>query len=500
MPDSTDVQRLLVEAAKAPTLQETRRLVTAAEDLRSQLYAQAAAERDVDLSHALVLDYLRPVPTYERHTAATDWIGDVVTASDARTASLQAQAQGTVWFTKLASPVKADDDEFTQQALGMAQRVAGPHGEQAPVVKQAFLDHVLALRQQEATRHQAINPATFPNNLNGTYEGLPEGYTTSERAPSIQQLEANDGPNSSQDVVPVNDPGLGQVDTQVERINNTDLGGQNQPTVNSLDLGQDRQASRRTAHKENGMHTQCPTCGGHGRVAVRQAPLPSIEQIIRHGVSGLDQIDQTVDPHDNGAAPTPYPADVAFPWTMQEGQQQQAITQAEQQIADREQRKGASRRMTKQEVAQFAAREAYRQVMAGYDDSGWAGDMGATPPGPGQQDGGPTGPAVNLGFPDPVYGEGGDNGNQPLRPYGADEANDYNNNPGMNYQPGQPTQADTMLNTDNAPAGGGAPGFPNPPINNGMGKKKSSVDADPELQKALAFVRQRRAFLEAQAS
>jgi hypothetical protein len=498
MPDSTDVQRLLVEAAKAPTLQETQRLVTAAEDLRSQLYAEAAAVRDVELGNALVLDHLRPVATYERHSTATDWIGDLVTNSDARTASAQAQARGTVWFNKLAAVVVADEDEFVQQALGMAQRIAGPHGEQAPVVKQAFLDHVVALRQHDAMLHEAINPATFPSNLNGTYEGMPEGYTTSERAPVIEQLEANDGPNASQNVVPVNDPGLGQVDTQVERINNTDLGGQNQPTTNTADLGQDKQASRRTVHKESGMQqAQCPTCG-HGRVAVRQAPLPSIEQIIRQGVSGLDQIDQTVDPHDNGAAPTPYPADVAFPWTMQEGAQQQTINQAEQQIAQREQQKGASRRMSKQEAANYAAQEAYRQVMAGYDASGWAGDMGATPPGPGQQDGGPgAGPAVNLGFPDPVYGEGGDNGNQPMRPYGQDEANDYTNNQGMNYTPGQPTQYDTPIQTSNAPAGGGAPGFPNPPINNGAQQKKSSVDTDPELQKALAFVRQRRAFLEA---
>lgn len=241
-------------------------------------------------------------------------------------------------------------------------------------------------------------------------------------------------------------------------------------------------------------HAQCPTCGGHGRVAVRQAPLPSIEQIIRQGVSGLDQIDQTVDPHDNGPAPTPYPADVAFPWTMAEdgNPQQRTMAETEQQLAQREQMKGAS---LKEQVARLAAQEAYRRVLAGYDDSGWAGDMGQTPPTPGQQDGGNP-PGVNLGMPDPVYGEGGDNGNQPLRPYGADEANDYVNNPGMNYQPGQPTQADTQINPTSVPGGGG-PGFPDDGVGRTPGGKMSAkVADDPEIQRALAFVRQRRALLE----
>lgn len=485
MPNGTDVQQLLAAAAKAPTLQESQRLVAEAENVRSQLYAQASAQNDVDLANAIVINHLQPTAVYERDTAATDWIGDIATSTpDLKTASHQVQARGTVWFNKLAAEVKADEDEFAEQAVGMARRLAGAHGEQAPMIQQAFLDHVATMRAQ----HVAINPKAFPTNAD--YEGMPQGYTTSERAPVIEQLEANSGPGASQDVVPTNDPGLGQVDTQVERINN---GGDS--TSNSLDMGQDKQANRRVASvKESGMHAQCPTCGGHGRVAVRQTPLPSIEDIVRLGVSGLDQLDQTVDPHDNGPAPTPYPADVAFPWTMQEGEQPQenAIGQAEQQIQQREQLKGASRK----QVAELAAREAYRQVMAGYDASGWAGDMGQTPNGPGQQDGGNP-PGVNLGMPDAVYGEGGDNGNQPLRPYGQDEANDITNNPGMGYTPGQPTQYDQggQVNSTSVPGGGG-PGFPNPPMNNGKKSSKKDPSEDPEIQKALAFVRRRRALLE----
>jgi hypothetical protein len=203
--------------------------------------------------------------------------------------------------------------------------------------------------------------------------------------------------------------------------------------------------------------------------------------VRREGASNLDQIDQIVDPHDNPKV-TPYPTDVAFPWEMPDDSSE-AIAEAEKQLAEREQRKGASRQQRAAAAAQRAAEQVYRRVLAGQDDSGWAGDMGAGGVGPGEQDGGNPGNTYpgNIADPDPVYGFGGDNGDQPLKPYGADEADDYTNNPGINYQPGQPIQNDLGGRVNQ--------------VGQATGRRRS--DGDPLIQQHLAFIRHRRALLDA---
>jgi hypothetical protein len=502
MPTDRDVQRLLREAASATTLSEQRRLVGEAEQAKTTLYAEAARAREVDLSQAIVQDHLTPVSVFEHHTAATDWLGEVDTTPPADMDN-KILAQATLWYSNLHPEVKQFASEFTEQAKGRAHKLAGAYGPSADAAEDLFLSHVAACHAREVKSgvvklavEAPTAPDTSPMSSGTAYEGLPADVTTSERAPAIQALEQNNGAGGATDVVPVNDPGLGAVDTQVDRTNN-DLGDQ---AVADLTSQVDRTstASRHVATKENSMqHAQCPTCGGHGRVAVRVAPQPTIEDIVRMGVSGLDQVDQIVDPHDNGPDTNPapgqtetYPTDVAFPWTMNPSNVQQSINTAEQQIAERETRKGASR----QEVAQRVAREAYRRVMAGTDDSGWIGDMGAGGYSPGEQDWnqGAEGGANNLGYPDAVY-PGGDNPSRPLKPYGADEADDETNNP-SSWSPGQPTQMD-MAGRGQATNGAPAPGFPNAPMSHG-----ASVDQDPKLQQLLAMARQRRAYLEGQSA
>jgi hypothetical protein len=503
MPTDRDVQRLLREAANATSLQEQRRLVGEAEIAKTALRTEATQARELDLAQAIVQEHLTPVSVFEHHTAATDWLGEVDT-SPPEDMDNKILAQASLWYTQLHPEIKSFTSEFTEQARGRAHKLAGAYGPSADAAEELFLSHVAACHAREVrsgTVKLAVEaptaPDTSPMPSGGTYQGLPESVTTSERAPAIQAMENNSGAGGATDVVPVNDPGLGAVDTQVDRGNN-DLGDQ---AVADLTSQVDRTstAARHVATKGSPMqHAQCPTCGGHGRVAVRVAPQPTIEDIVRMGVSGLDQVDQIVDPHDNGPDTNPapgqaetYPTDVAFPWTMSPNQVQQTIQQAESQIAERETRKGASR----QQVAQQVAREAYRRVMAGQDDSGWIGDMGAGGYSPGEQDWnqGAEGGATNLGYPDPVY-PGGDNPSRPLRPYGADEADDETNNPSQ-WAPGQPTQMD-LGGRGEATNGAPAPAFPNAPMNHGA----SRAEQDPKIQAALAFVRQRRAQLENQGS
>jgi hypothetical protein len=453
MTDSRAVQQLLAEAAKAPTIEEARRLVGEAETLRTGLYAQAAAANDVDLAAATVAERLTPVPTYSHHTAATDWLGEVDVTPDTSEMNSAMIAQGSRWYAKTASVVKEHPEEFEQQAKGLARRLAGAYGASASEAETTFLGHVHALHDREvrtgALKVAAQPPAnaampgpggTFPA---GNYsDALPPEATSSERAVNIQLLQQA-SPGS--DVTPVNDPGLGQGD----------------PTADQ----------------------------GNGDAATRRAASKGTPVNRRQAVSGLPQIQQTVDPHDDGAAPTPLPPEVAWPWMMDAGDGSNvnsAIQQAEQQVAEREQRKGASL----QSVAQREAQKVYDRILAqgGYDASGWAGDMGMTPNGPGQQDI-PGAPGSNLGAPDPVYGYGGDQGDRPIKPYGADDADDYTKNPGMNYQPGQPTQYDQggqVMNTGGSPA----PGFPNAPKTSGL-----NPTGDPEIAKALKFIEQRTAHL-----
>jgi hypothetical protein len=212
----------------------------------------------------------------------------------------------------------------------------------------------------------------------------------------------------------------------------------------------------------------CPACQGHGRVAVRT-----------QAASGLDQIDQIADPKDNPSQ-TPYPTEVAFEWEMDPNAQNKQIQEAEGQIAQREQLKGASRAQLAERAAHQAAQTAYRRVMAGQDDSGWLGDMGAGGNTPGVQDIPGGGPVDSLGYSDPVYGQGGDQGQKDLKPYGADEAADETNNPGMNWQPGQPSQYDQ----------GGRPQQVGSPT-------AARYANDPQMQQAQRFLAQRAAWLDA---
>lgn len=501
-----DVQRLLHAAAKAPTQQEAERLVGEAETLRSGLVAQAAAAREVDLANAVVQDHLTPTRVHERHTAATDWIAGLDTSGGANV-DQEMTAQASLWYSKAAG-IRPWPEEFQEQAKGQARKLAGAFGEQAAAAQEAFLSHTAALYERElraglfTQAESGLPQVGEPGNpvSGGTVgppgaSGLPGEATSSERAPIMQAMENNTSSGIHDALMPDNNAEAhngGQRAASLHRVANDDAEfmdgmsrdelrrslarierdhGEDHPLAQSIRdhltvrdlLGTPQRPFVGSKERNPSMQTApCPSCGGHGRVAVRT-----------QAASGLDQVQQIVDPHD-APSTTPLNPDVAFPWEMAPDSSA-TIQEAEKQVGEREQLKGASL----ETKAQRAARTAYMQVMAGQDDSGWLGDMGAGGVGPGEQDGGNPGPGSNLGQPDRVYGFGGDQGDRAIKPYGADEANDVTNNPGMGYQPGQPTQYDQ----------GGR----------GMTTGASRIDDDPQLQQALAYARQRRAFLENQA-
>lgn len=567
-PDSRSVAALRQQAAMAPTYAEQQYLVTEAENAQQIVLRQAALDREVDLVAANTTEIV-PGRVHELHTAGTDWLGEIPTSPDAIKAAQHMVARGTVWYQNLPLAVRADTDEFVAQAQGYARRTAGFYGDQVAGAEQAFFEHVATLRDRDArggifTAADAPMPSQ-PGDPAGTFTSgggqnwIDGDATSSNRAPQLQEL-ATESP--SQDVVPENDPGLGSAspDPAVAAQERT---GARHTAVDAKDLEafprcakcnqpvgpieMAHTADNKPVHgscvgitgsNQEGHQMQtapCPTCGT-GRVAVRQAPQPSIAALVTGGhhvaYSGLPQVDQVVDPSDTTPTATPLPEEVAFPWTVTPGQVENTIGEAEQQLAERETRKGAMLRrqasqaatqaygltyneVVRQGMARFdpqgtfdplvrhatlarqaqslgqqAAQEAMRLVFqAGQDDSGWLGDMGQGGVTPGQQDGGNP-PSTNLGAPDPVYGYGGDNPNTPLKPYGADEADDYTNNPGQNWQPGQPLQDDLGGRgySTEAPAGGGMQ-----PARQGS---ISALEAnDPQLQAAGRFMRSRREFI-----
>lgn len=431
MPTSQDVSRLLHEAALATDPAEAKRLVAEAENAQNLLKRQAQANREVDLASTIVRERMTPVPVYSRVTAASDWLGELDTSVDTAQMANQLTAEAALWYGKISPEVKADAAEFTEQVKGRALAVCGSYAEHAEAARAAFIEQMTELRSRDL-RTGAIKEAAstlpqvgeqgYPSDAfaTGNYDAaLPLEATTSERAPQIQELEATNGATPSQESTMA----TGDAGTQQDRSEMTN----NQ-----------RSASRHEAY------------------------------------SGLDQIQQTVDPSDTHLQPTPLNPEVAFPWVTSPQNVNQVIAETEQQLAERDQRRGAALKAVE------AARRAYAQVMtaAGYDASGWAGDMGAQGYGPGQQEGPPP-PGHNLGQPDPVYGYGGDQGDKPLKPYGADEASDYTNNPGMDYQPGDDAHYDVGQSGASATQ-----------------RTSAKHHGDPEIQRALKFIAQRKAWLD----
>lgn len=486
---------LLAQAARATTLVEQQRLVAQATDLRATAARTQAVEREVDLASAVIRDTLTPVRVHEHHTAATDWLGDVDTTGG-EGVEREMQARASLWYGKTAG-IRPHIDEFTEQARGQARRHAGAFGEQADRAEHAFFVHAATLYNRDVESgvvKQARNDAA--DDIDDYYssggdllgggsrsqdctcghcmsEGrLPQGSDCLHKraASGVPQVGEPGNPVAEATVGPSVDLGLDGEATsssrapQIQVLENNSGGGQPQlghneqahsPEQANADTepNQDHAGSNgRTAMQHSAACPSCAgckTCGGSHRVAVR-----------RVGYSGLPQVDQIANADDSPGA-TPLPPDVMFPWEMNPGNVNNAISQTEQQLAERNQ------------MQQKGMGAAAMRRRAGQDDSGWLGDMGAGGTAPGQQDGGNPGPPDSLGYSDPVYGQGGDNGNQPLEQVGQDERNDVTNIPSQ-WSVGQDTHADV----------------------GGRGVSTAAREADdPELQRALAFVRQRRALL-----
>lgn len=580
MSNTPTVAALLREAAKADSGADVARLVGEAERLRHEGQLSHEASRQLDLAGTEVRDRLTPSPVHELHTAATDWVGEMETGGG-EGARQHMIAAAHEWYGDLHEAVRAEAGEFRIQAEGMADRESGAFGEVADQARQTFLSMAATLRQRDV-RRGVVKEAEIVGDTGQTgqgaadvlgenpptgegYQGLPGATTDSNRAPAFQDMgtspndpgegtgngiadagnglageERTPSPNPYQAARTANGgsmPHFAEVDREKYEQNKSDAEKRRawqdrKGTGKGPDKGRAKNKNgesdsdkpdwleEKLEDKEGSMGhiARCPSCQGFGAVATTEPGRQRIAQLKRQGYSGLHQLDEIANPKDDPDQ-TPYPTQQAFPmeeggWANGPGQVQNEISQAESQIAEREQRKGASL----QARAEWAAREAYRQVVAagrprdpwsmfstaGQDDSGWLGDMGAGGVTPGEQDGGNPGGGDNLSYTDPVYGQGGDQAPGPRQQVGSDERNDRTNEPDA-WAPGQPTQMDQAARGEQLPPTG-APGFPDDgagygnqggnQFQNGGGSKTGSIDADPEIVRAQQFIRARIAKLQ----
>jgi hypothetical protein len=142
--------RLLRTAATASTLDEQRQAMVELETLRTEAMREDDEERALDITAARIDDTLIPGHVHELHTAATDWLLEIpehtATRQDAEHALI---AEAVLWYGRVDSVIKADGEEFAEQARNKARHVASQYGEHAESAAQAFLTEASRLLEQE---------------------------------------------------------------------------------------------------------------------------------------------------------------------------------------------------------------------------------------------------------------------------------------------------------------------------------------------------------------
>jgi hypothetical protein len=119
---------------------EQRRLMGELEGLRRQARRQVVADREIDLADAYIHASLTPVRVHEHHTAATDWIEDVAEPSlsaEAVRQSMVVEAQR--WAKGVSAAVKEDQEEYLEQARGVARITASAMGVHRELAFQTFM-------------------------------------------------------------------------------------------------------------------------------------------------------------------------------------------------------------------------------------------------------------------------------------------------------------------------------------------------------------------------
>jgi hypothetical protein len=173
--------RLLHTAATSPDYAVQRQAMADLEALRTEAMAEADEARALDLTAARINDVLVPGHVHELHTAATDWLLELpeTTASqgDAEQALI---AEATLWYGRVDPIIKADEQEFAEQAKNKARYVASQYGPHAEPAAQAFYAEAHRLLAQDAQLGKLAKAGMLMPDLTGGGEMVEHPHFSDE--------------------------------------------------------------------------------------------------------------------------------------------------------------------------------------------------------------------------------------------------------------------------------------------------------------------------------
>ena len=323
---------LLRKIASAKTFAEKSEAVNALDQYDRNEREAARVAREIDLGDTIVREAFTPVASYERSTVETDWLADFRVEASQKHIAIAEAAQ---WFERVSPEVKADRTEFGIQAEGFMRREANKYGEQASQVFSEGLAYIGTLYRQSASgldqiqqtvdphdnpKQTPLNPEVYDNfaaEVHPINAGV-VGTETSERAPMMQMLMQQNGGQASPEV-----PG-----------GHLEQGELSSPYSSSSPFG-DADASTGSLF-DSPDAPDAPDGPDDLTKGASLSDMPSLalnsgynlDDFRREAASGLDQVQQTVDPHDN-PRPVPLNTEVAFPWMLDEQEEPEEANRRE---------------------------------------------------------------------------------------------------------------------------------------------------------------------------
>lgn len=323
---------LLRKIASAKTFAEKSEAVNALDQYDRNEREAARVAREIDLGDTIVREAFTPVATYERSTVETDWLADFRVEASQKHIAIAEAAQ---WFERVSPEVKADRTEFGIQAEGFMRREANKYGEQASQVFSEGLAYIGTLYRQSASgldqiqqtvdphdnpKQTPLNPEVYDNfaaEVHPINAGV-VGTETSERAPMMQMLMQQNGGQASPEV-----PGghLEQGELSSPYSSSSPFGNTDASTGSLFD-------SPDAPDAPDGPNdlTRGASLSDMPSLALNSGY--NLDDFRREAASGLDQVQQTVDPHDN-PRPVPLNTEVAFPWMLDEQEEPEEVNRRE---------------------------------------------------------------------------------------------------------------------------------------------------------------------------
>lgn len=351
---SPDRSELLARIANAKTWDDQVRLVAQIDEFDRNARRQASLDREADLASTSIVEAFTPVISRTaRGSSDSDWLDTEVADAPFNHGNLIAQA--ALWFKDVPDFVRADKDEFTEQAVGKARQVTSSLGAEAKTAEHVFVDYATFLRSQAVVVEAGsgldqVQQTTAPDGVTEKATPLPPdvfdnfappvnefnesvvGTETSSRAPAIQQA-VNGGGNSSPEVP----GGHSETGNLTGPSPEPSLGGSTGGGEGGSSLAGEGPAGGNSSPERAGGHSDyadIPVQGGPTELEEEDPAQPETEQTQRAGqvgdsrkeaASGLQQVQQTTDVNNQPHA-TPLPTTVAFPWLMDEGEQADGMT------------------------------------------------------------------------------------------------------------------------------------------------------------------------------